>query len=118
MSPSTKPGSRSPMSKWRLLRSSPPSSTAIGTTRSSPAKVYYFIVSPLLTSRGTLLDPLVELYRDNGGAPLLVAVDDDSGPFSSADALLFRFAVGATDTYFLKAQAFPDALSLAQLGTY
>src|SRR5262249_4489862 len=49
MSPSTKPGSRSPMSKWRLLRSSPPSSTAIGTTRSSPAKVDDFIVSRLLT---------------------------------------------------------------------
>src|SRR5262249_47525755 len=48
MSPGTKQGSRSPMNRWRRLRSSPPSSTAIGTIRSGPAKVDDFIVSRAL----------------------------------------------------------------------
>src|SRR5262249_49794524 len=48
--PGTKQGSRARMNRWRRLRSSPPSSTAIGTIRSGPAKVDDFIVSRALTS--------------------------------------------------------------------
>src|SRR5690349_12521366 len=60
MSPGTKQGSRSRMTKWRLWQSSPPSSTAIGTIRSSPAKLDDFIVSRVLTGRETnLLETVV-----------------------------------------------------------
>ena len=51
--------------------------------------------------RGTLFDPLIELLRDNGGNSLVVTSDDDSG--GALDALIYRFTITTTDTYYLKA---------------
>jgi len=63
-------------------------------------------------SRGTLANPYVELYRGSPASPILVASNDDGGP--GADSLVFRYAVTATDTYYVRAGSY----SIANLGTY
>ncbi len=63
------------------------------------------------SSRGTLTNPLVELYRGLAAGPILVTSDDDGGP--GADALLYRFAITTTDTYWIRARA-----AGTQTGTY
>lgn len=66
------------------------------------------------SSRGTLVDSLVALYRagSNVAAPTIVAFNDDGG--SGRDSLLRRFAVTLDDEYFVKA----SANNTARVGTY
>lgn len=66
------------------------------------------------SSRGTLADSLVELYRagPNPAAPILVAFNDDGGSFR--DALIRRLAISRDDDYYLKAKA----NDVARTGTY
>ena len=50
--------------------------------------------------RGTLVNPVVELWRQNGVTPVLVASNDDGGP--GLDAQIFEHVVTIADTYFVK----------------
>ncbi len=52
------------------------------------------------SGRGTNTDPLVRLYRAGAGTTIL-ASDDDSGP--GFDALVYRYTVTTTDTYYVRA---------------
>lgn len=54
------------------------------------------------SERGTLTDPFVELYRWNGGMPVVVAGNDDDGP--GTDSMLFRVAIAEDDTYVVRAR--------------
>lgn len=58
----------------------------------------------VLSSRGTLGDPVVYLIRSNGGSPVIVISDDDSG--TGLDSLVYRFAITDTDTYYVRASRF------------
>jgi hypothetical protein len=51
------------------------------------------------SGRGTNADTFVRLYR--AGTTAIVASDDDSGP--GFDALLYRFTITTTDTYYVRA---------------
>src|SRR5262249_40565665 len=51
------------------------------------------------SGRGTNADTLVRLYR--AGSTAVIANDDDSGP--GLDALLYRFTITTTDTYYVRA---------------
>lgn len=53
----------------------------------------------LAGARGLLADPVISLYRNVGGVPVLVAQDDNSGPGS--DALLLDRAIATTGQYYL-----------------
>lgn len=63
-------------------------------------------------SRGTHSDTYLELWRANGGTPLRVAKDDNSG--GGRDALIYRQVIGAPDQYYLRVSS-ADA---AKAGTY
>lgn len=63
------------------------------------------------TPRGTLSDPLIQLYRGAPDNPVLVIENDDDGP--GTDALLYRLTVPATDSYYILARAWTT-----QTGTY
>jgi autotransporter-associated beta strand protein len=65
------------------------------------------------TSRGSLLDPLVELYR--AGSSTAVASNDDAGP--DIDSLIYRFSITTTDTYYVRATKF-DNQGIVDTGTY
>jgi len=56
-------------------------------------------VSGSASSRGTLPNPGVQLYRGNPASPVLVVSDEDSGP--GQDALIYRFTITDTDTYYV-----------------
>lgn len=68
------------------------------------------------SSRGTLDDPLVELYRGSASSPTLVIDNDDDGP--GFDSLIYRFTVGVTDTYYIHAQAYSSEIGTYQLGVW
>jgi hypothetical protein len=53
------------------------------------------------SSRGTLADPYVELYRSGSAQPVIF--NDDDGP--GKDALIHRFRIRANDTYYVRARA-------------
>ncbi len=59
-------------------------------------------VSGSNSKRGAVTDPNVELWRYNGGSPILVKSDTDSGP--GYDALIYRQTVTTTtaDTYYVR----------------
>jgi hypothetical protein len=63
-------------------------------------------------TRGTLGDCYVELYRLNGGTPLLVTFSDDNGP--NLDSLIGRFSLPVADTYLVRAGSFSNSSA----GTY
>jgi PKD repeat protein len=67
------------------------------------------------TRRGTLPEARVLLYRHNGGSPLQVAADDDSGPGPDARV---RFTVAAADTYFVTADTENDAGGTYDVGVW
>jgi hypothetical protein len=62
------------------------------------------------TSRGTLSDPYVYLYR--AGSSQYVTRDDDSG--DGTDALIYQFTVTTADTYYIEASSYRHRSS----GTY
>ena len=68
------------------------------------------------SSRGTLSDAILELYRSNGGSPVLVTKDDDSGP--GEDSLIDHFTVTDLDTYFVLATNFSTETGTYQLGIF
>ena len=55
------------------------------------------------SSRGTLSDCYLALYRYNNGTPLKVAYSDNGGP--GADSLINHFAVTTADDYYVCASA-------------
>jgi ELWxxDGT repeat protein len=55
------------------------------------------------SSRGTLADPFVYLYRYSSGSPVLVTSNNDNGP--GADALIYNYTIGTADTYYVVADA-------------
>ena len=99
-----------------------------GTISSSSDTDYYNIgtlqVGDILTvsetgyfsTRGTLFDALVELYRSNSGSPFLVTSDDDGGPGN--DSLIHRFVIATTDTYIVRASRFSTEIGTYSLGIY
>ena len=58
-------------------------------------------VSGQPSSRGTLADPYVELYRAGSAQPVIF--NDDDGP--GKDALIHRFRIRANDTYYVRARS-------------
>jgi subtilisin family serine protease len=56
-----------------------------------------------VSSRGTLVDPYIEIYRHNGGTPVRVAGDDDAGP--GLDSLIYRLRVTQEDQYYVVARS-------------
>ncbi|MFI5377923.1 MAG: S8 family serine peptidase [Tepidisphaerales bacterium] len=89
---------------------------------STPTDTDYYNLGPLAVGdlltlamsgqasfRGTLADPYMELYRWNGGAPLLLAVSDDDGPGDEGpggDSFIYRYAVTTPDAYYVLARSF------------
>ncbi|HZN64535.1 MAG TPA: lamin tail domain-containing protein [Tepidisphaeraceae bacterium] len=76
-------------------------------------------LSGTISSRGTLIDPYVELYRlnNNPSNPLLVAQSDDDGP--GLDSALHRYTVTVNDVYIIKARGFnTDYTGEYDLGLY
>jgi hypothetical protein len=65
--------------------------------------------------RATLPEALVSLYRLNGGSPVRVANDQDSGP--GPDARL-RFTVTTADAYFVVADSEDDVAGTYDLGLW
>jgi hypothetical protein len=57
-------------------------------------------VSGTAGGRGTLANPVLELWRNNSGTPVLVATNDDGGP--GDDAQILDYVVTVADTYFAK----------------
>jgi subtilisin family serine protease len=55
-------------------------------------------------SRGTLLDPFLELYRGSPANPIRVIDDDDGG--TGSDPLIYRLSITAADTYFVRTRGF------------
>lgn len=74
-------------------------------------------LSGTASTRGSLANPLVELYRGPAASPILVASDDTGGP-GGIDALIWRFEVTDTDTYFVRSRAFATQTGTYQLGLY
>ncbi|MGE5609608.1 MAG: CotH kinase family protein, partial [Bacillota bacterium] len=70
------------------------------------------------SSRGTLGNTYVELYRLNAGHPTLVASDDDGGPGGNTDSLIHRFTIAANDTYLVKVKSMGDATGTYNLSLY
>ena len=70
--------------------------------------------SAVASARGTLWDPLVELYRagNDPANPQFVAFDNDGG--SGVDALVLEQVLPADDQYFVRARSF----SVHQTGSY
>ncbi len=56
------------------------------------------------SSRGTLGDSYVSLYRLDGTTPTLVAADDDSGP--GTDSLIYQYPVSTAGIYYAVAGAY------------
>lgn len=54
--------------------------------------------------RGTLQDPYVYLYSGSAASPVLVMSNDDGG--TGLDAMIYRFEIPATDTYYIDSYVF------------
>ncbi|MBI2824505.1 MAG: S8 family serine peptidase [Planctomycetia bacterium] len=80
------------------------------------ADVITVSLSGSASSRGTLVNPVIELYRGSAASPTLVTSDDDSGPGS--DSLIYRFTVSVGDTYYLRARAFSTGTGTYQLAAW
>ena len=94
-------------------------------TISSPSDSDYFKIGALQvgdiitisesgtgSSRGTLSNPFVELYRAGSGTR--VTFNDDGGP--GGDSLIYRFTITTTDTYFVRATKFSSETGTYELG--
>jgi autotransporter-associated beta strand protein len=68
----------------------------------------------LPTWRGSLQDPYIELYR--AGSSEILEFDDDDGP--GTDALIHRFAVTVTDTYYVRATKWSTFTGTYQLALF
>jgi hypothetical protein len=68
------------------------------------------------SSRGTLTDPYLELYRYNSGTPTLITSDDDGGV--SPDSLIYQFSIGTADTYYIVAESYGGATGAYDLGLW
>ncbi len=70
------------------------------------------------SSRGTLYDPFLHLYRGAAASPIEVTSNDDGGPrLNGADSLIYRFRITVADTYYIRARDFMNPGS-PQTGTY
>ncbi len=69
------------------------------------------------SSRGTLADPLVQLYSTASGATTITE-NDDAGYPTFLDSLIHRFTITSTDTYYVKANNFNTATGTYQLAVY
>lgn len=67
------------------------------------------------SSRGTLSDPFVDLFR-SGNLATATASDDDNGP--STDSLIYRFTITVADNYFVRANDFSTEVGTYQLGIF
>jgi subtilisin family serine protease len=76
------------------------------------------------SDRGTLNDPYMQLYRWNGGSPLLLVTSDDDGPGDEnpygADSFIYRYAVTTPDLYYVMAKSFypPGGTGTYDLAAY
>ena len=68
------------------------------------------------SSRGTLGDPMLSLYRYNSGLPLEVASDDDGG--ADMDSLIYRYQIDTADTYYVVAKAYSGSTGTYDLGLW
>lgn len=64
------------------------------------------------SGRGTQTDALARIYRNNGGSPILLISDDDSGP--GLDGLIYKYTIPTTDTYIIRA----SRATSADVGSY
>lgn len=80
----------------------------------SAGQILTVSMSGSASSRGTLSDTYVELYRGSAGGPTLVTSDDDGGP--GTDSLINNFAITTTDVYYIKARAFSTGTGAYKLG--
>ncbi len=83
--------------------------------------VITFTNSGVFSGRGTQTDALARIYRNNGGSPIEVINDDDSGTRADGgalpgDALIYRYTVTTADTYIIRAsRATQDDIGSYQL---
>ncbi len=76
------------------------------------------------SARGTLGDPYIELYRWNGGSPLLVAASDDDGPAAGSktgrDSFIYHRPITTSDVYYVLAKCFypPGGTGTYDLAAY
>jgi hypothetical protein len=68
------------------------------------------------SSRGTLSDAIVDLWRANSGSPVQVATNDDGG--TGDDSLINAFTIAAADTYYIRARAFSTRVGTYQVGVW
>ena len=66
------------------------------------------------STRGTLADPYVELYRAGSATPVIF--NDDDGP--GKDALIHRYRIRANDTYYVRARAAGSGIGTYQVGAF
>ncbi len=69
------------------------------------------------SARGTLADPLVQLYSTASGATTITE-NDDAGYPTFLDSLIHRFTITSTDTYYVRANNFNTATGTYQLAVY
>ena len=67
------------------------------------------------SSRGTISDAFVELYRD--GTATRVTFNDDSGSGGS-DSLINRFTIATSDTYYIRGKGFSTRVGTYDLGVW
>lgn len=82
---------------------------AIGTLNSGDVLTVTQSGSP--SSQGSMTNPQVDLYRGSAASPTLVTTNNDGGP--GADALIWKFSITTTDTYYIRARN-----SASSTGTY
>ena len=66
------------------------------------------------SNRGTMTDPLVELWRDGSGSA--VKSDNDSGP--GKDALIARYTITSNDKYYIRCRRNDTNSGTYQLGVW
>ena len=68
------------------------------------------------SSRGTVADTYLSLYRLDGSTPTLVASNDDGGP--GLDSLIYRFTISTAGNYYVVARAFGTGTGTYALGMW
>jgi ELWxxDGT repeat protein len=68
------------------------------------------------SSRGTLSNPYVYLYRYNSGTATLVISNNDYGP--GADSLIYNYTISTADTYYVLADASGTVTGTYALGLH
>lgn len=68
------------------------------------------------TSRGTLGDSYVTLFRGPAATPVLVEEDDDGGP--GLDSIIHRYTITTEDTYYIESAAFSTGTGTYQIAAF